>query len=612
MSTHVWRSNPQMKVEVAAVEVEDQTLSCRVVRPINNVSYAVLMVNDYQSKNYVAVIDALDTLDISFRYGSDSWTKVFSGVISTISPRLTANGEVLDVGAWGLGNQVVKTHCSTSYGLESANPTLDTPVEVWDDLVDNYIEKSFTGGATGYSVTKDRTGGATPTITHLDSPYKSCFEVLNMTLDLITANQAGAASHQWFMDTGNQLRIRAIDNNANANWPEFWKSSESASTIEVTKDMTLYEFRKNTEEYANNVLLASAFRKPASDYWTELATPTTKWGKDANIEILGNVAIEKVGSICMSIRFNVLGGGNGKCWYPSAKTANWDLTAIGSKKTTPTLNFYARRSDTLSVFSIGLYTTNDANYYGCDVLSELAAADVWYHLSLPVGPYYDYDPSPNPYTEGHAAFRWNAAGAAEDWANIDYLQFTFESTNQNHYAYVDDIHFAGKIIREAKDTSEITANDEYQRVIRNDTAIDDSMVASDDTGTAAMLAYAELLRRSQTPIVGMIQIPLAVDLLPGQKVHVHACLKEGFKTTDVNAFRINENFRVIELTHLYLLPEPMTILNLTNDLNNAHGFGVPTRYSLLKEYAGALGHAEAKNLKTAGIDNLIPRLTKSY
>jgi len=60
------------------------------------------------------------------------------------------------------------------------------------------------------------------------------------------------------------------------------------------------------------------------------------------------------------------------------------------------------------------------------------------------------------------------------------------------------------------------------------------------------------------------------------------------------------------------LPYPKTIWNVTDDITNSHAFAAPTAYSLLMEYAGALGHAEARDLKGSGIDTLIPRLTKSY
>jgi len=70
--------------------------------------------------------------------------------------------------------------------------------------------------------------------------------------------------------------------------------------------------------------------------------------------------------------------------------------------------------------------------------------------------------------------------------------------------------------------------------------------------------------------------------------------------------------RIKELKHVITLPEPMTVLNLTDDVTNAHAMGAPTQHSVLAEYVGALGHGEARDLKSSGVDILIPRLIKSY
>lgn len=153
-------------------------------------------------------------------------------------------------------------------------------------------------------------------------------------------------------------------------------------------------------------------------------------------------------------------------------------------------------------------------------------------------------------------------------------------------------------------------------MIRNDVAVDGTLKASDDAGLAARIARAELLRRAQTPIVGMIRIPMTATLLPGQTVHIHACLKKGYNLTDANAFKIDKDFRVKELRHIIgqgaRYGRFETQLNLTDDVTNSHAFGAATQQSLLMEYAGALGHAEARDLKGSGIDPLIPRLSKAY
>jgi len=302
-------------------------------------------------------------------------------------------------------------------------------------------------------------------------------------------------------------------------------------------------------------------------------------------------------------------------WYPAGFDADWDFTKCGSSDTIPHVDFYARRSDSLGPLNRFFFTSTDETqdrYYLDDLDNYITAVDEWFHLSIPIGPYYSVD-------DETRRFRWVDDGGAFDWADVKGLGFFFDCGGfaGDIRLYIDDIHLNGKVIREAYSSADITAKGlEKQRVIRNDVAVDDTIKASDDSGTAAQLAYAELLRRMQSPLVATIQTPLAPTILPGQTVHIHACLKKGYKLMDASALRIDKDFRVKEIRHLI---GPLakyngfeTRWNLTDDVTNSHAFSVPTAYSLLKRYAGALGHAEARNLKGSGIDTLIPRLTIDY
>ena len=143
--TQTWRPNPHFKLVVAGSTTieDDEAITILVNRPENNLAFATLVVNDYKSKNYVDVFDAFDTLKISFKHGSGSYTEVFSGIISTVAPRLDSQGEVLDVGAWGKGIALLKTHCSTTYGAESQNPSEDTPKKILTDIINSYVNDSF-------------------------------------------------------------------------------------------------------------------------------------------------------------------------------------------------------------------------------------------------------------------------------------------------------------------------------------------------------------------------------------------------------------------------------------------------------------------------------------
>jgi hypothetical protein len=75
------------------------------------------------------------------------------------------------------------------------------------------------------------------------------------------------------------------------------------------------------------------------------------------------------------------------------------------------------------------------------------------------------------------------------------------------------------------------------KVITDNIAKDDSLVASDDTGVMARMAYAELLRAQTTPMTGTFTTPIAPDALAGQLIHVHA------KKKSDGTFAIDKNFK---------------------------------------------------------------------
>jgi len=495
-----------------------------------------------------------------------------------------------------------------------------------DDLITEHINKIFgvaVGGGADWGITnKVDNVHAGLSVTFLDSQYFDNFVNINRVCDLVSSWAAAQVpvepSVHWFVDPSSNLYMKEMDaDHSDGNWDQYWGGTEAvdpgtqaSSTITVARDMILYGFKKNVEEYANHIVLSSKLRLPSEDYWTEDNGGAALWGVDN--AVVSNSATHIVGSHSLLIEptDNVL---DAEAYYPAGENAGWDITHAGSEKTVPCLSFYIRKNASVTFANLALFTTDHDNDYfylnGIDAL--MGANNVFEHYLYPIGPYANL-------VDEHRDV-WGEAGAP-DWTDINGIEFTINSATTQSDLYVDDLHISGVVVREAKDAAEIAANKTHMRFIRNDTAVNDTLTegtpGTTDTGTAARLAYAELLRRSQTPIVGIIQIPLAVDILPGQKVHIHACLKKGYKLTDTGAFRIDKDFRVKEIKHViggaarYNGFE--TQLNLTDDVHNTHAFGAPTAYSLLKQHAGALGHSEARNLKGAAIDNLIPRLSESY
>jgi len=594
-----WRSDPQFKLEISGETFTcDEAFTVTVKRIENNLSYGILEVNDYKSKNYVDVFDTFDSLTVSLRYGSDSWSKVFTGDVTTAKPHLDKRGELLDVGAWGEGKALNATLCDESYGVESIdNSTVDTPKEILDDLIANHINKEFGGAASGHAIVSAVDNAhAGFSVTHLNSQYLNNFVNVNTVCSLTNAYAQGPDK---------KLMFKKIDaDHTGGNWDRYYGGSQANATIEVAKDLILYDFSKNVEEYANSIVLSSKLRKPSEDYWTEDNGGAALWGTDgeANVSDVNGAGPPQeyiVGS--HSLKIDMVGAvALGEAWYPAAKNAGWNLDNMGSVNTIPQLCMYGMRNDAndnvLSLFT-------DATHYSTlytDMSDYIPGTDEWAYLSFPVGSYHHIN-------DEYSKKRWYPplAGQPVDWTDVNWIQFSMvlDVTTE---LYIDDLHFSGVVVREARDTSEITANDLHQKLIRNDTAVNDTLVASDDSGTAAQLAYAELLRRSQTPIVAMIQIPLLPDLLPGQTLHIHAC-----KKTD-GTFRVDADYRVKDLRHVINNQGATTIVNLTSDVTNSHAFGVADRYALMRKHAGALNQGEARNLKGGDIDNQIPRLSVNY
>lgn len=590
---------PEFKIETNGTTfINEESVSLTLVRPENNIAFAVLNIDDYRSKNFEAVFDSLNTLDLSLRYQGADWTKVFSGIISTVRPQLSREGEILEASVWGKGWSLIKTHCNTSYGVEGKK-SFSQPTDIWADIVNNYINKSFGGANTGYAITTTYISSITlPSVTFVESAYKSNFDLINILCDLrnsYTGQQSPIQkSVHWIVDPTGNLRIKTIGT-SQTGWTDYWKGSQVASTLEVAKDMILYDFKKNIEEYANKIVLCSALRKPAYDYWTE--NHSGLWGHGVEGTLTDDNSVKIVGSYSLKSTIN-----NGQTahniWYPSAANAGWDFTKIESPNNPPSIDFYVRRESLAANFQIWMETSVNNGYY-VNLGDSIPNSDEWVHFSVPFGNYYSRREKTN--------VKWRELGSVYNWNNINRIRLAHTCTvGQTPSIWVDDLHFFSKIIREAYDSTAITANKEYQRVILNDTAIDDTFKATDDSGTAARLVYAELLRRKQTPIVGIIKIPGVPDILPGQLTHIHSNKKAD------GTFRIDKDFRIKEIRHTLSNTGFETILNLTDDLYNSHAFAAPTAYSLLAEYAGALGHAEAKNLKSSGIDIEIPRLSKNY
>lgn len=595
-----WGSQPQRKVEAGVADISSDSITVEVHRPENAISYVLLSANDYKGKNYIANIDAFTVIKVSTRYAGDAWTQVFGGVTERIGPKLSETGQTLELTAYGYGRALRNTHCVSNYGKESEDPLLDTPHEIWDDIIDNQINLSFGGAATGYAITKNKIApAALPSINFLEGGYRNAFTVINNVLTAYQGYRNGLSGMHWFVDESNNLFINTIAAHENdaSGWPTWWRTDQAGSTLVEGVDFNNTFFHKKVTDFANKIVLYCDLRKPGTDVWTEDGGPV--WGNDGLTSVGYEVTEFIVGSHSLECKDG--GVGHGDAYYPSTEDAAWDFTKIGSPENPPTINFYLWKDDDFDELSstLRLFTTDhDNDYYESAFSAWTEPDDEWIHRSLTVGPYWKSK-------DESRIERWAKVNNA-DWANINGLSFyIIGQFGFTAYLYIDDLHFAGKIIREAYNSTNITANDEVQKILRYDVAVDDSLTAADDTGTAGQLAYGELLTRQVIPTVGIFTTPLAEDVLPGQLIHIHS------DWYSAGNWRINSDFRVKEAIHSFIPNKPATTTwDVTSDVLNTF---VPGYNDALSTYHKIMHtDPDLKNMKTTGLDPYVTRLSLDY
>jgi len=600
---HIWGTYPDVKVEADSTNLSKESFSVLVVRPESAVSRVKVVANDDEGKNFIDNLNLFDTLKISLRYGSDSWTQVFEGIIEDATPQLSEQGQNVGALAYGYGRAIRNTHVDTSFGAESQNPSLDTPEEIWDDLVDNYINKSFGGAATGYAITKAQIEAiATPTIQYVGGTYKSCLDILDQVCNIVQATRGANAGPHWMVDTSKNLRIKYITT-VQAGWPVWWRTDQAGSTLTEGLDLLEYHLTKKGEGFANKIVLCSDLRKPGYDYWTE--NQSGLWGTsnctlsdDAGTKVVGGHSLKAENADFINPPY---------AWYPSGANWNLDTSKLGSLETIPTISLYVATDDSNYDPQLLLFTdwtgAGDGadNYFWTNVMN-LTTNNTFRHYAFPIGSNYEHS------NVAGTDFLWSTVGAP-DWTEIDGMGLRWPISIANKDYWVDDLHLTGKVIREAYNSTSIGNDDEVQKIIYSNRSLDDSMIASDDTGTAGALAYTELLWRQKKPIVGTVKIPLIVDILPGQKVHIHAD-KQAYGSLP-GTYRIDSDFRVKEITHTISQAEGfITTLALTDDVINFSAKGPTDVRSIFAK--AAFADPEAKDLQSSDVDLLISRLSKDY
>ena len=584
----LYKSIPNLRITTnysgtSYVHTNQQFMYGQIIRVENGFDTATLLMTDRHgwsgSYNWLSKVAADEDIKIQVKDESEStWITMLDGIVRIVNLNFSDAGEVLHMKCDGAGYGFEETVCGEEYGAESDNASLDTLKEIITDASHGIVPKwvnSILGSANASGHGYDMTGGAANdlieaiagTINYLYYPYKPNHKCLNDLLELVQAIKGANAGPHWIVDTDDELMVTTIGSHHAAavtnGWTTYYGGSAAASTLVQGTDFKAFKFESMAKE-ANYILQISAFRRPANgDIWTE--NNSGDWGTETDMTVAdeNGAGLYKINSFSIRGRLpNALDLGG--FYYPSTADLNFDITKIGTERSVPQIRFYIQRDSDIDMgasppfIELGTGAAANNDYYWKYLTDEIPSANTWYHVALPIGPYYNSD------EETETEWRVNNN---PDWADIDYVNFWAVATGNNADLYVDGLNFEGRLVRAAYEAGIGAANKLRVKVITDKIPKDDTLKAADDSGTIAQLAYAELLRSQTTPIMGYVITPLIPDLLPGQLMHIHAKQKRD------GTFNIDKDMRVTKIIHHLTTDENEgcnTQIFLTDDVKNAN------------------------------------------
>lgn len=613
-----YMTNPKNRLIIdpagSALTLEGELLKYAKIILNENAVHTATLVLDNDSFVFPSVLDTEQTLNLAVTDAGGSYGTyndgygLFTGVnrfpISDVNPKNREVALALDHSSIGLKEMAV----ANEYGAQSVNPTLDTISEILTDasngIVTKYVNKILgSATASGYSVNVDCEAVA-DIINYVEFPYKPADKCLNDLCDLVTALNAGSAGVHWTVGFDGYLKIKSIDqdlNGANTDWTKYYGGSQAEATLTYREDYDSVNTEKISAE-ANYIIYYGNWRKPSNgDAWTEgnmaLAFPDPRrWWEIAllgDADVADDAVTYKVGA--KSIKLYTTDDDAGGTWWVEPfylPSFSWDLQTAFSPTNIPSVNFYARRGAGMSQAEIWLLTSDPntpdwSDRFVYNFYADLTAADTWYHINLPCGDYI-------PVGDEKTTTKWTTVGSP-DWSDIKGIIFYAVCPGATHgQLWIDGLHIGGaKVCRVAWNSNDTKIK---QRIIVDDIGKDDSLLASDDSGVMAQLAYAEYLRCSSEYYINTITVPMLPNALPGQLFYVDGV-----------------DMRATQIIHEITESQYKTTLHLTSDLTN--GRSRPRYEDLNKQYANIrpqFQDREASNMKAGTVDYRIARLVKDY
>jgi hypothetical protein len=571
---------------------------------------------------WIDSVALFDSIQVAVNVQETGWIELFDGYVKDHAAGVSMKGRMVGLKCRGLGVALADTHCNEQYGYtcNRTTPTdFDEIEEILEDVVDNHVNKSYgSANVTGYAITKTYIGAidAALKIPFFNAPYQTNQSIVDLLCTLDTAYRDGStAGPHWIVDVAGNLRIKTIGTTqaeiggSGGAWGTYYGGQaavDAAGTLTEGIDFFDYTLNTPSDSYANSVVLACDLRKPAYDYWTEDSGGAALWGNDGLGTLENSVTEYVVGS--HSLHLVTDGANNGTAYYPSAENANWDFSLMGSEESVPSLNFYYWMDADIAGATtyVRLFTTDHDNDYFYDNFPTWTLGgstnSEWLHISIPIGLYWRT-------LVEERVNRWGSNGIPS-WFTMNGIAFNTSGAGGNGDIYIDDLHFSGKVIREAVDTSEVTSYNEHQHVIMSRTPLDDSFVATDDSGMAGQLCHAELLRRVNPPKNLTVTVSLKPSLKAGEYFKIYAG-RMGTSRTGYT-YKVNGvDYRTLQYTHHITRDGATTTLYLTSDVTNSFPISDVRARKVLNEYL-LENNEKATDMQGGNVDLLIPHLRKTY
>jgi hypothetical protein len=597
-----YMTSPQNKLTLGATELENLIVSAKITRIENGFDTATITLPS--TSYYPGTVTEGTTVLLEVKDASDvNYTALFAGTVRFVTADISQTNSLI-LSCRGIGAGLAEMLVGAEYGTQSTNG-LDTLTEIVTDstygLIPNYTQKILGGSASNYSFDTTKVETIADTIPYISWPYKPVNKCLNDLIDLVTAYKAGTAGPHWIVTRSgatNYLRIKLVDG-TQVGWTKYYGDSQANATLTYSTDYRKINLEKMAAE-ANYIAYYGAWRRPSNgDYWTE--GTEALWGNPYG-HVVNDTDIHMVGA--QSINGHQHTSPSGPIRLTIGDSSAWDFSGF-TDFNTPNLNFYLYYDLTHDTHFVISMHTSATDFYAATFTqadgtkNEFAIPpnQKWQRYSLPVGPYSNAQAQ---------NISWTAHGSP-NWNSIAYISFYVNDaelvddgvTPMRYCFFIDGLHFGDASVCRVAALSDYTGVIVKQKLITDNIGKDDSLIASDDSGLMAKLAYSELLRLRTNSTVGTIETTNMIkDILPGQWVYV--------QSTDYRVTKIVQNINPASLGY-------STTLEVTSDLINGRA---RSRYEDINKQWEAIRpewqDRQASNLKAGNVDWRVSRLVKTY